>query len=244
MNKGVKILMAQSKKKDKKSQSPPWMRRLYLPAYSVVESARYAGTSPQVAANWHYYKGKVGPAIPGKERGKPLSYLQLIEVAFVSTMRKENISLQKIRNAREYACQTFKVEYPFAELRWKTEGKHLLLELKDVLGELELGKLIVADKAGQEAWKPIMAERFKQFEYEENIALKWHVRGTENPIIIDPRISFGAPTVQGLPTWILKGRWLADETIEEIQDDFQIEPEYIKYALEFEGIEPELELVA
>jgi uncharacterized protein (DUF433 family) len=215
----------------------PWRRRLYLPAYSLKESARYAKTSSNVVSHWYYYKGAAGPAITGKEKGKPLSYLQLIEIAFVSTMRKQNISLQKIRKAREYISQTFGVEYPFAELRWKTEGKHLLIELADIMGDSELGKLIVADKAGQEAWKPVMAERFKEFEYEDNLAMKWYVRGVNNPIIIDPRISFGAPTIHGLPTWTLKGRHEAGETVEEIKDDFCIDVNDIITGLNFEGID-------
>jgi len=216
---------------------PQWRRRLYLPAYSLAESARYASTSSRIVSHWYYYRGQVGPAIKGKEKGKPLSYFQLIEVAFVATMRRANISLQKIRKAREYASQTFEVEYPFAELRWQTEGKHLLLELKDILGDSELGKLIVADKSGQEAWKPVMAERFKQFEYEDNIALKWHVWGVQNPILIDPRISFGAPTIHGLPTWTLKGRVEAGETVEEIHDEFNLDFNDIILALKFEGID-------
>ena len=221
---------------DRNPQPPPWKRRLFLPAYSIKESARYAGTTPQTVAHWHYYGGKVGPAIKGKERGKPLSYLQLIEVAFVATMR-QFMSLQKIRRAREYARQTFEVEYPFAELRWKTEGTHLLLDLRDFEEDVELDSLIVADRAGQEAWTPAMAERFAQFEYEEGLALIWYVRGRQNPIIIDPRVSFGAPTVQGLPTWIIRGRWEAGESTDEIRDDFYLDTNYIIHALRFEGIE-------
>lgn len=222
----------------------PWLRRLYLPAYSVTEAAHYADTSPQTVSHWYYYGGRVGPAIPGKEKGKPLSYLQLIEMAFVATMRKEGLTLQKIRKTREYASQTFNVEYPFAQLRWKTEGTHLLLELKDIVGETDVDRLIAGDMAGQIGWKPLMAERFKQFVYEEGLALIWHVRGTECPIKIDPRISFGAPTIRGLPTWIIKGRWLAGETIQEIEEDFHIDPQSIKYAFEFEGIKTEPQLVA
>jgi uncharacterized protein (DUF433 family) len=218
----------------------PWKRRLYLPAYSLSESARYANTNSRVVSHWYYYKGAAGPAITGKERGKPLSYFQLIEIAFVSTMRKQNISLQKIRKAREYISQTFGVEYPFAELRWKTEGNHLLIELEDILGDSEFGKLIVADKSGQEAWKPVMAEKFNEFVYEDNIAMKWYLRGIDNPIIIDPRISFGAPTIHGLPTWTLKGRYEAGETVEEIKDDFSINVSDIITGLKFEGIDTNL----
>jgi len=223
-------------KSDRNPQPPPWKRRLFLPTYSIKESAHYAGTTPQTVSHWHYYEGKVGPAIKGKERGKPLSYLQLIEVAFVATMRPF-MSLQKIRKAREYACQTFEVEYPFAELRWKTEGTHLLLDLRDFEEDTELDSLIIADRSGQEAWTPAMAERFAQFEYQEGLALIWYVTGRQNPVIIDPRISFGAPTVKGLPTWIIRGRWEAGENTDEISNDFHLDIDSIVHAFRFEGIE-------
>lgn len=217
-------------------QTPPWKRRLYLPAYTVKDSARYAGTSIRTVTYWYYGGGTLGPALPGKEYRKPLSYLQLVEVAFVATFRRLGVSLQNIRKTREYASQHLNSEYPFAQYRWQTEGTNLLLELREVEREAELGRLIVGNKWGQTTWKPMVAERFKQFDYVEELALVWHVVGRESPIIIDPRIAFGAPTVKGLPTWVLKGRWVAGESLQEIQGDFSIEPEYIKYALDFEGI--------
>lgn len=217
-------------------QPPPWRRRLYLPTYTVKESARYAGTSLRTVSYWHYGGGTLGPALPGKEYRKPLSYLQLVEVAFVTTFRKLGVSLQNIRKTREYASNHLNSEYPFAQYSWQTEGTNLLLELREVEKDAELGRLIVGNKWGQTTWKPMVAERFKQFDYVEELALVWHVIGRKSPIIIDPRIAFGAPIVKGLPTWVLKGRWVAGESIPEIQDDFHIKPEYIKSALEFEGI--------
>lgn len=218
------------------NNAPAWKRRLFLPAYSVTEAARYSETTPQVVANWHYYKGQSGPALPGKQRKTPLSYLQLIEVAFVATMRKR-MSLQRIRIAREYARQVFNVEYPFAQLRWKTEGTHLLLNLRDVEGDGEVNSLITADKHGQEAWESVMAERFEQFKYEDDLALIWYVRGKDCPVLIDPRISFGAPTIRGVPTWVLKGRHVAGETLPEIGSDFQLTQDDVRLALAFEGID-------
>ena len=222
---------------------PHWKRRLYLPTYSVKESARYAKTTPQTIGHWHYYEGKVGPAISGKTKGKSISYLQLIEIAFVATMRKQGMSLQKIRKTREYARQNLEVEYPFAQLEWKTEGVHLLLELRDIEGETEANKLLVeneliaGDLGGQIGWKPAMAERFREFHYEDGLALIWYLRGLDCPVRIDPRISFGAPTIDGLPTWVIKGRWNVGETIQEIKEDFNLVEKNIIYALNFEGIE-------
>lgn len=216
---------------------PPWKRRLYLPAYMMVDAARYTGTNTQTIAYWYYGGEGLGPVLPGKEPRRPLSYLQLIEVAFVATFRQLKLSLQKIRKARQYAAQNLSSEYPFAELAWKTEGVHLLLDLKQVEGDAELGRLILGDEHGQLAWQPMVAERFAQFDYEAGMALVWHLIGQESPISINPRVAFGAPTVKGIPTWVIKGRWVAGEPVEDIKEDFRLEPEYIKEALRFEGIE-------
>lgn len=213
----------------------PWKRRLYLPAYNISEAARYSRTSTQTITYWHYGPSKYGVLLP-KARRKPLSYLQLVEVAFVATFRALGVSLQRIRKAREYASVTFNVEYPFAEQRWLTEGYHALLDLRDIEGETEYNKLIFADKAGQEAWQTMVSDRFAEFDYEHGLALVWHVASRASPIIIDPRIAFGAPTVDGIATWIIKGRVEAKESISEIKDDFELTEEQIKYAFEFEGI--------
>jgi hypothetical protein len=80
------------------------------------------------------------------------------------------------------------------------------MDYEELEGEKGRGTLVKASQAGQLAWKDII-RRLKEFEYEhEGVAIRWHVAGTSSPIIIDPRISFGAPTVGGTPTWIIKGR--------------------------------------
>ncbi|HTE86356.1 MAG TPA: DUF433 domain-containing protein [Dehalococcoidia bacterium] len=227
-------------------RAQPWRPRLYLPAYSVADSARFAQTSPQTVAHWHFGASRLGPVIPGKERGTPgrergtpLSYLQLVEIAFVATFRRLGISLQRIRRTREYASTVLSAEYPFAELRWKTEGMHLLLDLHDFdrPEAPDDGELIVADAAGQTAWGHMVSERFLEFEYVDGLAVIWHVRGTFSQVLIDPRVSFGAPMVNGIPTWAVKGRYEAGEEIEEIAADFSLDGEQVKQSLEFEGID-------
>lgn len=215
----------------------PWRRRLYLPAYSVADAARYAGTRPQTVASWHYRQGTKGPVIPGRQRGAPLSYLELVEVAFVATFRRLGVSLETIREARSYLAQNFKSEYPFAEFRLQTEGKHVLMDLREVEREAEIGRLIVADEAGQIAWQGLIGDRFTEFDYEKELAIRWHVRGRHSPIVIDPRVSFGAPTVRGIPTWAIRGRVLAGESIEDIKEDFDLGEEEILEAVAFEGAE-------
>ena len=216
----------------------PWRRRLYLPAYQTSDAARYSGVAAQTVTHWHHGDGWLGPALPGHQKRKHLSYLQLVEVAFVATFRTLGVSLQRIRKARTYAAQVLNAEYPFAEYKWLTEGHHAMLNLIDVDDDASMGSLIVGDAHGQIAWQEMVGARFSQFDYEEDTALIWHVKGRESPVVIDPRISFGAPTVRGIPTWVLKGRWSAGESVADIKDDFGLGEEEITHGLAFEGIQP------
>ena len=219
-------------------RSKPWLRRLYLPAYLVRDAARYAGASPRTVAYWHYGGASLGPALPGKKRGEALSYLQLIEVAVAATFRRVGVSLQKIRKAHDYLGQRFQKEFPFAELIVKTEGQHVLMDLLQIEPDTELETLIVADAYGQLAWQGLISDRFAEFDYnDEGLAVRWHLVGRDSAIIIDPRISFGAPTVNGIPTWALGGRAKAGESLAEIADDFELEPDQVNQALSFEGVE-------
>ena len=220
-----------------KQDVAPWRRRLYLPAYRVVDAGRYAGVSAQSIGHWHFRRGRSGVALPGRSRRESLSYYQLIEVAFVATFRNLGIPLQRIRKAREYAAQVLNSEYPFAEHSWMTEGYHVLLDLRNIEGETFIGRLVAADRHGQVGWKDVISDRFDQFDYEDDIALVWHLRNRSNPVLIDPRVSFGAPTVKGIPTWALKGRWDAGESILEIQDDFGLSGDEVRYGLLFEGVD-------
>lgn len=208
----------------------PWRRRLYIPNYQVGEAARYASISPQTVAAWHRIEDNKA-LLSQKEQRAALSYLQLIEVAVVAAFRKAGVKLPDVKAAREYVKVTLKSEYPFAQYRFKTEGKSLWLDYgRD--------KLIKANQAGQLAWKDIIG-RLQEFEYErKGVVVRWHITGPGSKVVLDPRIAFGAPAVDGIPTWVLKGRWQSGEPLDEIADDFGLEEADVKAALEFEGVDP------
>jgi uncharacterized protein (DUF433 family) len=98
-------------------------------------------------------------------------------------------------------------------------------------------KLVKVNRGGQIAWADVVEMKFTEFEYDNDIAVKWHVAGKGSPILIDPRISFGAPMVNGVATWAIKGRWEAGESIDDIAEDFSLAPAEVGHALKFEGID-------
>ena len=213
-----------------------WRSRLDCPAYPVRDAARYAGIPTRTVGYWHRGALNRPAALPGREAGRPLSYYELIEVAFVATFRKLGLSLQKIRKARAFAAHALNSEYPFAQYAWKTKGFHLMLEMRELEEDAEVGKLVAVDLDGQVDWEEVVAERFEQFDYQHDIALVWHLVNRDIPVSIDPRVSFGAPVVHGVPTWILKGRWDAGETVQNIQDDYGLTGDDVLHGLRFEGV--------
>src|SRR5262245_32113704 len=91
-----------------------WRERLAAPAYQVAEAARYARTTAQTIGNWQRLRGNRRGVISQRQARTPLSYFQLIEVGVVAAMRKSGVRLLKIRQARDYLCEEFGSDFPFA----------------------------------------------------------------------------------------------------------------------------------
>jgi len=221
------------------SQREFWRARLFVPNYRIREAADYAHLSPQTVAKWHTAPGSNRKStLSAKERGASLSYLQLIEVAVVSSFRKAGVSLKKIKAAREFLSKQLEAEFPFAVYRFKTDGKELWMDYAQFEAAAGDKTLLVASRQGQLAWGDIIG-RLHEFDYEndDGLAIRWHVAGRDENVVIDPRIQFGAPSVEGVATWAFKGRWQAGEVLDDIADDFGVSNSDVLAALRFEGID-------
>jgi uncharacterized protein (DUF433 family) len=209
-----------------------WRKRLEIPNYQIGDAARYAHVSAQTVSAWHKIEQRM---LSAKEKRERLSYLQLIELAVVAAFRKARFPLPEIRAARDFLQKNLGSRHPFAEYKFKHYGRSLFTELKDSGPH----RLFKANQAGQLVWEPIVGPVLEEFDYEhDGIAVRWHVAGAGSPIIIDPRISFGAPCVSGTPTWIIKGRFDAGESDSVIADDFDLNVVAVREALKFEGVIP------
>lgn len=218
-----------------------WRQRLTIPAYRVGEAASYAKISPQTVSAWHRIKRHTGGrTLSAKSQGAGLSFLQLIELAIVAEMRKAGVKLGEIERARTYFKKTTDLEYPFAQLKFKTDGADIFAEFRSSDGEIVKDRLVAANHIGQLVWSEIIARRLREFDYGvSGEVLKWKVAGEEKSIEIDPRLSFGAPQVSGVRTAILKSRWHGGEEVNDLADDFSISESEVLEALLFEGVNSE-----
>ena len=145
----------------KSIETSSWKGRLDLPIYRLGSAAQYARTNVQRVSYWHRGAGRQrNVTLKRSHEVLLLSYLELIEVAFVATMRELGISLTKIRRTREYAAKELSSRHPFAEYDWKTNGVHLLLGLKQVDEDAHFDNAIVGNQYGQIGWHQLLDERF------------------------------------------------------------------------------------
>ena len=214
------------------AQAPAWKMRLHLPSYQVSEVARYVGVHRNTVSAWI---NRQDPGLPKRAKGTSLSYLELVEMAFVASFKQLEVPMKRIRDARFFLAMSAGSDYPFATRAFKTEGHRALMEYYGFGSYKGWKGVVVSNAHGPSAWTESMVDRFAAFDYEHEIAIRWHLAGRDSQVAIDPRIAFGAPMVSGLPTRILLGRFDSGETIREIADDFEIDETAVQDALAFEN---------
>ena len=218
-----------------------WRSRLSKPAYRVGEAAMYAKISPQTVSAWERAtKDSLGPAVSSRERRTGLSYLQLVEVAVVAAMRKSGVILRDIKEARKYLEKRWSEPYPFARMKFKTDGVDVLLDFIGDDKKIISDRLLSANRSGQLVWTAMLSDRLLEFDYDKSgLVRAWFVAGRQGSILIDPSIAFGAPNVDGVPTRIIKDNWVAGHPPADIAEDFGIDIKLVGEALDFEGISKE-----
>ncbi len=219
-----------------------WRERIRIPTYRVGDAARYAGISAQTVAYWQRLRGGGSSVLSQRPKGLALSYLQLIEVGVVAAMRKSGVKLQTIDATRTYLSEQIGTEFPFAEYRFKTDGKQLLIDMKQIDPNAPADVLLDTGSGGQLAWNLILESLLSEFEYnpDGDFVRLWRVAGREQPIRIDPAIAFGAPHVGGIATWVVKERWEGGENVAEIAEDFALDVCKVSAALKFEKVEVDI----
>jgi hypothetical protein len=120
-------------------------------------------------AAWHRIEAAL---LKGRDKRSALNYMQLIEVAVVAAFRKADVPMSRIRKAREWAAHELQAEYPFAEYRFKENGRHLILDATQI--DLPPNTVLEADERGQLAWESVIG-RLEEFEAQVSTTLEIRV---------------------------------------------------------------------
>lgn len=211
--------------------------------YSVPAAARLIGTKPNQLRRWAFGYRRGGrwydPAIRadlGELGGEPvLTFLDLVELLFVHGLRASGQSFPRVHEAHRVLSLLLETEHPFALKQAFSDpgGIYALLEREDQ-GEL----LVELKGAGQIAMMSALHRYLKQLDFNlDDVADRWYPAGRATPLVVDPRVSFGAPVIEGtrLETRVIADLYHGDESVEELAWLYDLQPAQINAAVEYEN---------
>ena len=200
-------------------------------AYSIPETARLAKTTAATVRRWlvgydapgHHMEPVFGEIHQG-EAGTPLqvSFLQLVEIAIAVQFRRvDGVSLERVRRAHSYARKVWLVPFPFATMKFKVSGGHLMHQFE----ETEPGSGHLAfDLDGQWALPEFVFDELNTVDFEATgeYASRWYPYGRQAHIVIDPHFVAGRPIIEGtrIPVRAVKERFDAGESIRYLARDY------------------------
>ena len=215
--------------------------RRTLPAYTVSEAAKLAGTTAPTVRRW-VWGNEIAPVF-GKQSGPvdqpvTISFLMLAEIVVAVRFRRSNVKLETIRQAHAFARDFLDVSQPFAFSEFETLGGHIMHRFSLKTGEPALYRAL--DTGGMQLALPNrVLERVQQLEFieEQGFAARWFPLGRDVPVVVDPRFAAGRPSVDGrgiraetILTRFFKGR----ESIRALADDFELDANVIELIIQNE----------
>jgi uncharacterized protein (DUF433 family) len=164
-----------------------------------------------------------------------MTFLDLAELLIVKGFRQHGVTLPTIRAAAETASAIFGVDHPLAFQRLKTDGRDIFPEVEE--SEDHVG-LVSLGRRGQKLFPQTVEEYLKELDYdlETGFAARWWPAGRSRQIVVDPRISFGAPHIAGtgVPTRAVHEPVAAGQDPGEVAAWFGLRIEQVKIAVSYE----------
>lgn len=168
--------------------------------YTVSETARFAQTSTRTVRRWLFDYDGAPPVLDyeslrGDQSGRAVvSFLQLLELKIALGFRRtRHVRLERVRRGHSYLKERFGLEYPFASMPLATLGGRILAEFETA----EPGPHLLEAGGVQSAMPGIVTATLQAFDFaDDDLAERWHPVGRTVPIVLDPYVNAGVPTVE------------------------------------------------
>jgi uncharacterized protein (DUF433 family) len=162
-----------------------------------------------------------------------LSFLDLVQLRVADAFIREGLSPQKVRRAIQHGAEIVRSEYPFANAKFRTDGKTVILHVLDEVGD---DRLIDLFKGGQYLMHKIIEPSLRGLEFEDDMAVRWWPMGRARGVVLDPKRQFGQPIddATGVPTAVLADAVKAEKSALRVSKLFMVPVNSVNRAVAFE----------
>ncbi len=209
--------------------------------YTEAGAARLLRLAP---ATLHYWleggerRGKTyQPVIREKAIGvRTVTWAEFIEAALLRQYRRaHNMPMTELRDFIDVMRQRTGVTYPLAHYQPFKSGRQVLLQAQTEAG-LTGEFALVAHAGDQVLLLPAAQAYVERVVWSDNIASAWRPDADlDSPVIVDPDVRFGRPSVGGISTEILAEQ--EDAGVEELAEMFGLTEKQVRWALSYEMAE-------
>ena len=225
------------------------METYELPMYSARMAAKLVGISKDRVRRWvkgydfrytlpnRIRKVSQKPVIQRDYEGDSpyITFIELIDLLFVKEFLVRGFSLQKIRNALHEVENNIGHKH-FANETFFIDSKSIYLKVKNLPKNSAILELL---SDGQWVIEPFIRDLSLKVDFNEvnHIANRWYPLGRKGLIIIDPKISFGRPTIiqRGIATDNIYDLYLGEsKNIKNVCEWMNLEVKEVEAAVFFE----------
>jgi uncharacterized protein (DUF433 family) len=169
-----------------------------------------------------------------------MSFWNLVEAHVLSGIRRHHcVKLPAVRRALSYVQRHLDVDRPLINQTFETDGRSLFVE--------KYQQLINASGQGQIVMEELLLVRLTRIERDEHglpVQLYPFTRSMEGQpsdadqpklVAVNPRVSFGRPSVAGVPTSVIWSRYRAGDSTADLAGDYALNPDQIEEAIRCEA---------
>ena len=198
------------------------------PAYTVLAAARCLAMSQSTLRYWVHGRRSLGG-------GNLISFNNLVEAHVLRALRtRDGIRIAAVRNAIDYAEEYLGIERLLLSSEFRTSGQDIFFD--------RLSELTPLSRSGQLTMRQMVQMHLRRVDRDDDALpcrlypLRPAWSEEKKPIVIDPRVSFGRPTVagSGVSTAALVDRYDAGESFEALAHDYRLEIGQIEDAVFYE----------
>jgi uncharacterized protein (DUF433 family) len=171
---------------------------------------------------------------------REVTWGELVEARYLREYRQKHlVQLWRLRAFIAHLRDGLGVPYPLAHARpWVGADRRLFVVAQELASlPPELWACVEPTRGVMLLTHPaeLFLERV-EFDDKDGLAVRLWPQGKGSPVVIDPEVRFGEPSVRGIPTESLAEQVRAGDVIEAVADDFGLDLDDLIAALGYEGI--------
>ena len=209
------------------------------PAYTFREAAHYLRLPLPTLRSWSLGIGKTKPVfLIDDPQHCYLSFMNVVEAHVLAGIRRQHgVGLPQVRRALDYVRDKCGVDRPLIDQSFETDGRFLFIK--------QLEKLINASKGGQLAMPDLLPQLERIERDATGLPVKLYPCTRPAPacnpasdpriVVMNPRVSFGRPSVGGIATSTIWSRFCAGDSPSHLAEDYGLPAEAIEEAIRCEA---------